>query len=77
MRFKDEVFIVSGASSGIGLYCVELLLQAEARVVGFDMTESTLQHDRYRHVVVDVSNEDRVEKSVADVMEKHKKSVVL
>ena len=73
MKYKDDVFIVSGASSGIGRGCVELLLQEEATVVGFDITESPVRHERYRHSVVDVRNEGLINKSVADAVEEHGK----
>ena len=36
MTFKDKVYIVTGASSGMGKSCSELLLENDAVVVGID-----------------------------------------
>lgn len=73
MDFMNEVFIVSGASSGIGKGCVELLLQEGASVVGLDIKDSTIRHDKYSHSVVDVRNENSIIKSVDDARERHAK----
>ena len=37
MDFKDKVFVVTGASSGMGKSCCELLLEKDAIVVGIDI----------------------------------------
>lgn len=73
MNFKNDVFIVSGASSGIGKGCVELLLEKDATVIGFDITDSLIHHEKYSHSVVDVRNEDSIEILVDDAVKKYKK----
>ena len=49
MTFKDRVFIVTGASSGMGKSCCELLLENEAVVAGIDVNDSTIEHEFYSH----------------------------
>ena len=39
MDFKDKVYIVTGASSGMGKSCCELLLEKEAVVAGIDIND--------------------------------------
>lgn len=60
MDFKTKVFIVSGTNSGIGKACAESLLDNEATVVGIDLKDGTITHEKYMHYVLDVSNEDKV-----------------
>lgn len=48
-----EVF-VSGSAGGIGRAIAEKFLREGARVVGFDVAESPLDHPRYRHVRHDI-----------------------
>ena len=43
MTFKDRFFIVTGASSGMGKSCCELLLENEAVVAGIDVNDSTIE----------------------------------
>ena len=42
-NYDGKVFLVTGASSGIGRSCVEQLLRSGANVVGFDAKESDLR----------------------------------
>jgi len=60
MNFKNKTYVVSGASSGIGKSCVELLLQEGANVAGIDVHESETKNKNYQHFVADVSVEDSV-----------------
>lgn len=67
MNFKDKVFIVTGASSGMGKSCSELLLENDAVVVGIDRNDSTIEHDRYSHCKSDVLDEDQIQKCISEV----------
>ena len=67
MTFKDKVFIVTGASSGMGKSCSELLLENDAVVVGIDRNDSTIEHDRYSHCKADVLAEEQIQKCISEV----------
>jgi NAD(P)-dependent dehydrogenase (short-subunit alcohol dehydrogenase family) len=67
MNFKEKVFIVTGASSGMGKSCSELLLENDAVVVGIDRNDSTIEHDRYSHCKSDVLDEEQIQKCISEV----------
>ena len=67
MTFKDKVYIVTGASSGMGKSCSELLLENDAVVVGIDRNDSTIEHDRYSHCKADVLDEEQIQKCISEV----------
>ena len=71
MTFKDRVFIVTGASSGMGKSCCELLLENEAVVAGIDVNDSTIEHDRYSHCKADVLAEEQIQKCISEVDSKY------
>ncbi|HWR41999.1 SDR family oxidoreductase [Sporomusa sp.] len=54
---KGSVIVVTGAGSGIGQGCVELLCDNGAMVVGLDVQESGTQTERFKHFMVDVRDE--------------------
>lgn len=67
--------IVTGAGSGIGRACAELLLDQGWQVAFLDLNEAALDDAKQRHAknkgvrffAVDVSNESAVERAVADI----------
>ena len=67
MTFKDKVYIVTGASSGMGKSCSDLLLENDAVVVGIDRNDSTIEHDRYSHCKADVLDEEQIQKCISEV----------
>ncbi len=73
MNFKDNVILITGASSGIGESCVKKLLEFEAKVSGFDINPSKTTNKNYKHYVVDVRDENAVSKAVDDVEEGFKR----
>lgn len=60
MNFTDQVIAVSGASSGIGRRCCELLLDYQTWVIGIDIHPGAIIHDRYKHLEVDVREESKI-----------------
>ncbi len=60
MNLKNRIFIVSGTNSGIGKACAEVLLDSEAMVVGMDLKEASITHERYNHYLLDITNEEQV-----------------
>ena len=71
MTFKDKVYIVTGASSGMGKSCSELLLENDAVVIGIDRNDSTIEHDRYSHCKADVLAEEQILKCISEVDSKY------
>ena len=67
MTFKDKVYIVTGASSGMGKSCSDLLLENDAVVIGIDRNDSTIEHDRYSHCKSDVLDEEQILKCISEV----------
>ena len=46
--------LITGASGGIGAACVRRFLDEGHEVVGFDLLPAVIEHERYRHLIVDV-----------------------
>jgi len=70
MNFKNRMFIVSGTNSGIGRACAELLLGNEAMVVGFDIKQASITHERYIHYSIDITEEEQVIAALDEIAEK-------
>ena len=71
MDFKDNVFIVTGASSGIGLSCAEQIIAYGGRVIGVDKNEPVLDDASYEHALISVTDEQAVESMVKSIAEKY------
>ena len=67
MDFKDKVILVSGAASGIGRGCAELLLENRACVIGFDIAQSPINNEFYRHYNVDVMDEQAIVRALDSI----------
>ena len=51
--------LITGASGGIGAACVQRFLDEGHEVVGFDLLPAAIEHERYRHLIVDVREPTR------------------
>ena len=69
-NYDGKVFLVTGASSGIGRSCVEQLLRSGANVVGFDAKESDLKDPLYSHYEVSVADDKEIACAVSEVEKK-------
>jgi NAD(P)-dependent dehydrogenase (short-subunit alcohol dehydrogenase family) len=67
MDFTEKVVVVTGTSSGIGQACAKKLLDAGARVAGFDINEGEIPHERFAGHRVDVTDEKGVKSAMEDV----------
>lgn len=70
MGFKDKVYIISGSASGIGKSTAEMLLKAEATVIGIDKQKSSIGSSRYYHYLASITDEARIDSIVKEVVEK-------
>lgn len=71
--YKGKVFIVTGASSGIGKSCADQLLDSGATVTGIDVTECDIDMPAYTHYKASITDEDEISKIIDDVISKHGK----
>ena len=71
------VVIVTGARKGIGLALCKHYLKKDMIVVGCSRSESDLEHDRYAHHCLDVSDEKAVSKFVRTTVKQHGKIDIL
>lgn len=60
--------IVSGSASGIGLAIALKFLSEGAEVWGFDLSESVIDHSRYRHIVQDIREDCRIELPAPEII---------
>lgn len=63
----EKVYVVTGASSGIGKSCAERLLANGGIVFGFDVNEGTIDHPAYRHVKISVLDEEGVAENIRNI----------
>lgn len=68
--FNGRIYLVSGASSGIGKSCALSLLENGATVIGIDVQSSTIEHPDYMHYECSVTDEEQTERIVNAVKEK-------
>lgn len=73
MYHKGKIYIVTGASSGMGKGCALMLLDEEAIVCGFDINEKTIDHDNYNHFQINISDEDSVKSSMEEIAGKYER----
>ncbi len=60
MDFMNKIMVVSGANSGIGKSVSELLIDKGAIVIGLDINNNSIIHERYRHYRIDIRNEQDI-----------------
>src|ERR1044072_2922411 len=72
-----RVLLVSGSSKGIGRYLVEYYLAKGYLVVGCSRSDSSLQHENYRHFPVNVSHEIQVKEMFVQIYREYGRLDVL
>ncbi len=81
--FSNQVAIITGAASGIGLAIAHKLLSMNAQVILFDMNEYSLHQefdqygDKAKIVNINVTEQQHVDTAVLQVIEQYKKIDIL
>jgi len=68
LDFTGKVFVVTGATSGIGRSCAEQLLESGAMVIGIDLEKGDLAYDTYNHYMASITDEETIRKITDDVI---------
>ncbi len=71
MEFENKVFIVTGASSGIGKSCAEQIISQGGTVIGFDKSEATIEDPLYAHCRIDITDEASASKCISCISDKY------
>lgn len=71
MELKQKVAVITGANKGIGLACVNQLLEKGAIVYGICRSGCNVQHENFTCLKADVGKYDEVEQVMKTVFEKH------
>ena len=66
-KYDGKVVVVTGASRGIGRMLVDYFLAEGAQVAGISRADSDLEHERYHHHSVDVSDAKAVQFAFARI----------
>ena len=72
-RLINKIYVISGASSGIGKNCVDLLLDKGMIVVGLDIHESPTQNNNYVHFIVDIADENSLLPVIREIEKRYSK----
>ncbi len=67
MDWEKRVYLVTGASSGMGESCCKALLEKKAYVIGIDLQEASICHERYHHSVISVLDEEGVKSCLEEI----------
>ena len=71
MNLTNKIAVVTGANKGIGLHCVEQLLEEGAIVYGVCRSGCSIKHDNYNCLHADVQDYEQVENTFNQILEKH------
>lgn len=74
---SERVLLITGASRGVGKHLVEHYLAKGYNVVGCSRVASRLEHKRYLHFQVDVSDEAGVKRMLAEITRTYRRLDVL
>lgn len=67
MDITNKVILVSGTGSGIGRSCAELLLEYGAIIIGFDINQTAIIHEKYRHYQISVQDEQQIIRAIEEI----------
>ena len=67
MNMQNNIYVISGASSGIGKSCVDLLLEKGATIIGLDLHEPEIKDNNYQHFITDVTDENSILSAIKEI----------
>ena len=70
MELSNKIAIVTGSSKGIGLEIAKLLLEKGVKVAGWSRSGTSLEHDNFLSVKVDVGDQSQVKKAYGHTLER-------
>ena len=68
MTVKDKVAVITGASSGIGLFTTKAFLDSGMKVSGWQRSDANVEHENFRNVSCDVSKPDSVKQALEQTL---------
>ena len=71
MNLNNRVAVVTGANKGIGLACVNQLLEKGAIVYGICRSGCNIQHPNYQCLIADVRNHESLQTAFETVLNTH------
>ena len=71
MNLNNRVAVVTGANKGIGLACVDQLLEKGAIVYGICRSGCNIQHPNYQCLIADVRNHESLQTAFETVLNTH------
>ena len=77
MNLKGKIAVVTGANKGIGMHCVNQLLEKGAIVYGLCRSGCSTKHENYTCMTADVQDFYQLEKAFTSILEKHDEIQVL
>lgn len=67
---EGKVAVITGASSGIGLFTTKAFLEAGINVAGWQRSEANIDHENFLNVTCDVSKPESVKQALEQTLEK-------
>ena len=63
----NQIILITGSRKGIGYQLVQYYLDNDCTVIGCSRSESTINNSKYKHYILDVSNEEQVVNMYKDI----------
>ena len=76
-NFKNKIILITGSNGQLGSSFVDLFLEQDSKVVGFDRTKNKFKNKNFFFRSVDITNKKIVEKNIKEIVKKFKKIDVI
>lgn len=71
------IFLITGSSKGIGKYLTKQYLEKGHLVIGCSRGKSDINHENYKHFLVDVTREEEIKRMLSKIRKEFKKVDIL